>query len=69
MGEAMKKKPQYTELELSWVGDFNPQMMALHKAIGGVFHKRHITYRYMFDQSKPVIPLNAIPTVEKSNLE
>jgi len=69
MGEAMKKKPQYTELELSWVGDYNPPMIALHQAIGSVFHKKHITYRYMFDQSKPVVPLNAIPPVEKSTLK
>lgn len=58
--KVMDKKPQYTELELSWVGDFNPQMMAIHKALGGVFHKRHITYRYMFDRTKPVIPMQVI---------
>jgi hypothetical protein len=66
MGEAMKKKLQYNELELSWVGDFNPQMIAIHQAIGSIFHKLHITYRYMFDQSKPVIPMNAIPAVDKN---
>jgi hypothetical protein len=58
--KVMDRKPQYTELELSWVGDFNPQMMALHVALGGVFHKRHITYRCMFDPTKPVIPMQVI---------
>lgn len=58
--KVMDKRPQYTELELSWVGDFNPQMMAIHKALGGIFHKRHITYRYMFDRTKPVIPMQVI---------
>lgn len=34
----------YEELELSWVGDFNDKMLALHEAIGGVFAKKHTTY-------------------------
>jgi acetyltransferase (GNAT) family protein len=44
----MKKRPQYKEVELSWVGDFNPKMRALHDAVGGHFSKRHITYRHIF---------------------
>ncbi|MDP4291144.1 MAG: GNAT family N-acetyltransferase [Bacteroidota bacterium] len=69
MGEVMKRKPRYKEVELSWVGDFNPQMMAIHKATGAVFHKRHITYRYMFDPSKTVILMNIIPPVEKNSAQ
>jgi GNAT superfamily N-acetyltransferase len=38
----------YEELELSWVGDFNKKMMAIHEATGAVFAKKHITYRYTF---------------------
>ena len=38
----------YQELELSWVGDFNNKMLALHEAIGGVFAKKHTTYVYKF---------------------
>ena len=38
----------YDELELSWVGDFNKQMLSIHEATGAVFAKRHITYRYIF---------------------
>jgi hypothetical protein len=48
LNEVMKKRPQFTELELSWVGDFNPKMQALHKSVGAVFAKRHITYRKIF---------------------
>lgn len=40
---------RYQELELSWVGDFNKQMIALHEATGATFAKRHITYRTIFD--------------------
>lgn len=38
----------YKELELSWVGDFNDKMLALHEAIGGVFAKKHTTYIFKF---------------------
>jgi hypothetical protein len=48
LNEIMKKRPQFTELELSWVGDFNPKMRALHESMGAVFAKRHITYRKIF---------------------
>ncbi len=48
LNEKMKKKPHITELELSWVGDFNPKMRALHESVGAVFAKRHITYRKLF---------------------
>lgn len=50
--EAVVKKPHLTELELSWVGDFNPKMKALHQSVGSVFGKRHITYRCLFDADK-----------------
>lgn len=39
---------RYKELELSWVGDFNAKMIALHEATGATFSKKHITYRYTF---------------------
>lgn len=52
MEEVRKKKPHWTEIELSWVGDFNPKMRALHEAVGGKFSKKHITYRCLFDQSQ-----------------
>lgn len=38
----------YKELELSWVGDFNKQMLSIHEATGASFAKKHITYRYIF---------------------
>ncbi|PWT99801.1 MAG: N-acetyltransferase [Bacteroidetes bacterium] len=39
---------QYVELELSWVGDFNTKMIAIHEATGATFSKKHITYRLEF---------------------
>ena len=34
----------YEELELSWVGDFNAKMLALHEAVGATYSKKHTTY-------------------------
>lgn len=48
------KKPYLNEMELSWVGDFNPKMRAVHESMGAEFGKRHITYRYIFDPAKRV---------------
>ncbi|QJD97938.1 GNAT family N-acetyltransferase [Mucilaginibacter robiniae] len=39
---------QYDEMELSWVGDFNDRMLALHQATGATFGKKHATMRYIF---------------------
>lgn len=49
----MKKKPQYTEVELSWAGDFNPKIVALYESVGGKHVKTHYTMRYLFDRTKP----------------
>lgn len=42
----------YTDLEMNWIGDFNPRMIKLVKQIGGKVRKTHITYRYLFDRKK-----------------
>ena len=38
----------YVEGELSWVGDSNEKMMAIHKGLGAVPGKKHITYSLEF---------------------
>ena len=63
MDQVMKQRPNYTEVELSWVGDFNPKMEQLHTAVEADFAKRHITYRVLFDapgksQKATVIPMD-----------
>lgn len=52
---ALKIQPmgRYTEFEMNWIGDFNPKMMRVAEAAGGKIRKTHVTYRYIFDQSKP----------------
>ncbi len=51
--EKMKSKQHYKEIELSWVGDFNPKMISLYEAVGGTKAKTHYTLRYMIDSSIP----------------
>jgi hypothetical protein len=48
LGEYALPLNQYKELELSWVGDFNEKMIALHAAMGGIFGKKHLTMRCIF---------------------
>ncbi len=48
LGEYVLPKNQYVELELSWVGDFNEKMIAIHEATGATFGKRHLTMRKAF---------------------
>jgi hypothetical protein len=47
--EVFKFKPWYKELELSWVGDFNPKMTAIYEALGAQKAKTHITFRYVIN--------------------
>ncbi len=51
LDKVMKRKPWYKEVELSWVGDFNPKMVAMYKSVGGVHAKTHYTMRYHFDRN------------------
>jgi hypothetical protein len=48
--QVFRHKPWYQELELSWVGDFNPKMIAIYEALGAHKAKMHITYRYMINE-------------------
>jgi GNAT superfamily N-acetyltransferase len=51
--EMFKRKPHYTEIEFSWVGDFNPKMKNIFLSVGSVPAKSYKTYRHLFDRSKP----------------
>jgi len=49
----LRRKRFYKELELSWVGDFNPKMISIYEAIGARKAKTHLTMRYMIDKTLP----------------
>ncbi|HTX88214.1 MAG TPA: hypothetical protein VMC08_04435 [Bacteroidales bacterium] len=74
LNEKMKNKPHITELELSWVGDFNPKMRALHESVGATFAKRHITYRKLFNEERgfrrsTIIPVDTKDKVSRTGNE
>ena len=46
-------KMPYTDFEVNWIGDFNPKMIQVVEQVGGYVSKRHITYRKLFDETKP----------------
>ncbi len=43
----------YTDYEMNWIGDFNPRMLQVVEQVGGYVAKKHITYRKLFDDSRP----------------
>jgi hypothetical protein len=53
MKQVMEKRKHIKQFELSWVGDFNPKMIALYQATGAYHAKTHHTYRYLFDPKTP----------------
>ncbi|MFZ0473256.1 MAG: hypothetical protein WAL94_11625 [Bacteroidales bacterium] len=51
--KVFRRKRFYKELELSWVGDFNPKMIAIYEALGASKAKTHLTFRYMINDKLP----------------
>jgi len=48
----MLRKSWYNDMEMSWVGDFNPKMIAMFKSFGADHVLTHATMRYLFDRNK-----------------
>ncbi len=53
--DVITKKTWFTEIEISWVADFNPKMRSVYEAVGAKLSKKHITYRYLFDRKAEFI--------------
>ncbi|MDX5421080.1 MAG: hypothetical protein LPK14_02415 [Hymenobacteraceae bacterium] len=53
-GKVVQSNPSipYEDLQMNWIGDFNPKMMHLVEQLGSRIYKTHATYRYLFDRSK-----------------
>lgn len=47
---ALLKRGSYEEVQMNWIGDFNPRMMHIAEQIGAKIYKTHHTYRYLFDR-------------------
>lgn len=52
-GFVMDKYVRYEDLEMNWIGDFNPRMIHTVEQVGASIYKKHITYRKLFDETKP----------------
>lgn len=68
LDKVMKRHPRYGELELSWVGDFNPKMRSLHESVGADFYMRHYTYRKLFREDIGFKRSTIIPVDTKEKL-
>ena len=42
----------YSDIEMNWIGDFNPRMLATTRSIGAKVCKTHVTYRKLFDANR-----------------
>ena len=62
MAAAYKIQPmkRYTDFEMNWIGSFNPKMIRICESVGSKVSKTHITYRYIFDQTKEFFPAPVI---------
>jgi GNAT superfamily N-acetyltransferase len=47
-----EKYPRYENLEMNWIGDFNPKMIRVVEQVGGDIVKTHHTYRKLFDETR-----------------
>jgi len=50
--KVLLRKSWYKDMEMSWVGDFNPKMNALFRSFGATHTITHVTMRYLFDRKK-----------------
>ncbi|MCO4805662.1 MAG: hypothetical protein KC456_03630 [Flavobacteriales bacterium] len=53
MESTIQKNKLYDGIIITWIGDFNPKMIAIIKALGGSEIRKMTTYRKLFDPSKP----------------
>ncbi|MFD2999057.1 hypothetical protein ACFS7Z_01690 [Pontibacter toksunensis] len=53
-GKLVQNNPSipYKDLQMNWIGDFNPKMMKVVEQVGSRILKTHATYRYLFDRTK-----------------
>ncbi len=49
----VQSKKRWDEMELTWIGDFNPKMIRVAENLGARVVKKHATFRYLFDRNKP----------------
>lgn len=53
--KVIKSDTRYRDLELQWQGDFNPKILNISKNLDAEISRTLTTYRYIFDQTIPVV--------------
>ena len=53
LNSIVRDKTWWRDIELTWIGDFNPKMMRVAENLGSDIIKTHATYRYLFDRNMP----------------
>lgn len=48
---SLKEHGSYDDIQMNWIGDFNPRMMHIAGQIGAKVYKTHYTYRYLFNRN------------------
>jgi len=61
------RKMGFQEIELGWVGDFNPLSRRLQEATGAKPGKIHRTYRYVFDPAMKSIALEGSQIIRRTD--
>ena len=64
----METGVKFKELEISWVGDFNPKMKATMNAMGAGPGKIHITYRKLFVDHVEFKEASKIPEIKEKQV-
>lgn len=47
------KRIKYEDIQMNWIGDFNPKMINVVKQLEADIYKTHHTYRFLFDRNQP----------------
>ena len=55
-GEYRLGNPLYSDLEMQWIGEFNPIMINVAESLGTYRNRTLTTYRYLFDRTKEFKP-------------
>jgi hypothetical protein len=63
----IRKRNKYKDMEIQWIGDFNPKMISIVRALGTQICRTLITYRYLFDRTKPFQRLKIIDSDNLKN--
>jgi hypothetical protein len=63
--KVLQPMKQYSDIELTWIGSFNPKMLHVVEGLGAKQIKKLITYRKLFDKSAVFKPAPSLDKYEE----